>query len=496
MMMRRQSHHHPKKGNNNNNNNTFVVVVATLKAGMTTTTTTTTSSSRREKRREEEEETRRLLLALNAKRGRFGRRHNQLYDSTLEEEKDKMYLLRLYKKVLEQSKRFADPALRHYGYHRIGEQFRRHKDELGKEKKRLWKKEARKQSRRMERALRGDRDDYRHFLELAYGVKGRVGHAMRRFEEEKKVEKKRRQEKFMLKPIDEETMETFSVKSFLRMVEDASLRDGAKFEEQMDVLKRKVPTYFGIERRSKRKDRLDDSNKNNHDENDENDDVFAYEDARTRWRETEDAIDALEEEGAKDAEPKERRRSFRLEHWHVHDDTMFEKYPPNRLSHGYDINWESNHVALLKSVFEPTLIARLDRMPRKWFRTYRRTLFEDIDYTNKRKEDISRHRISSDMLKDVQRTAPLKILVKKADSDDDVNDDDALCENDFGEKTTTTRASDPASSSSSSSSSSGKTTTVIEGERSAGRGGIKLAESELFVDDDDDPRAAAAAARW
>ena len=436
-------------------------------------TTTTKTSTTREKRRDDEEETRRLLLALNAKRQ--GRRHNntnnnQIYANIEDEEKkeEKMYLLKLYKKMLEQSKKFADPAVRHYGYHRIGEQFRRHKDEVGKEKKRLWKKEARKQSRRMERALRGDRDDSRHFLELAYGVKGRVGHAMRRFEEEKKVEKKRRQEKFMLKPIDEETMETFSVKSFLRMVEDASLRDGAKFEEQMDVLKRKVPTYFGIERRSKRKDRLDDSNKNNHDENDENDDVFAYEDARTRWRETEDAIDALEEEGAKDAEPKERRRSFRLEHWHVHDDTMFEKYPPNRLSHGYDINWESNHVALLKSVFEPTLIARLDRMPRKWFRTYRRTLFEDVDSsnsnTNKRKEDISRHnRISSDMLKNVQRTTPLKILVKKEAADSSDDSDDVLRD-----------------------SSSGTTATVVEGAEkksgSAGRGGIKLAECELFVE--------------
>ena len=436
--------------------------------GMMMTTTTTKTSTRREKRRDDEEETRRLLLALNAKRQ--GRRHkntNQIYDEE-KKEKEKMYLLKLYKKMLAQSKTFADPAVRHYGYHRIGEQFRRHKDETGKEKKRLWKKEARKQSRRMERALRGDRDDSRHFLELAYGVKGRVGHAMRRFEEEKKVEKKRRQEKFMLKPIDEETMETFSVKMFLRMVEDASLRDGAKFEEQMDVLKRKVPTYFGIERRSKRKDRLDDSNKNNHDENDENDDVFAYEDARTRWRETEDAIDALEEEGAKDAEPKERRRSFRLEHWHVHDDTMFEKYPPNRLSHGYDINWESNHVALLKSVFEPTLIARLDRMPRKWFRTYRRTLFEDVDSsnsnTNKRKEDISRHnRISSDMLKNVQRTTPLKILVKKEAADSSDDSDDVLRD-----------------------SSSGTTATVVEGAEkksgSAGRGGIKLAECELFVE--------------
>ena len=195
---------------------------------MTTTTTTKTSTTREEKRRDDEEETRRLLLALNAKRQ--GRRHkntNQIYDEE-KKEKEKMYLLKLYKKMLAQSKTFADPAVRHYGYHRIGEQFRRHKDETGKEKKRLWKKEARKQSRRMERALRGDRDDSRHFLELAYGVKGRVGHAMRRFEEEKKVEKKRRQEKFMLKPIDEETMETFSVKMFLRMVEDASLRDGAK----------------------------------------------------------------------------------------------------------------------------------------------------------------------------------------------------------------------------------------------------------------------------
>ena len=89
-----------------------------------------------------------------------------------------------------------------------------------------WKKELTKQSRRMERAIRGDRDDYMHFLELAYGVKGRFGHLMRRFEEERKIEKTRRQEKFLLKPIDEETMETFSVKNLVKMVEDTSLREG------------------------------------------------------------------------------------------------------------------------------------------------------------------------------------------------------------------------------------------------------------------------------
>ena len=66
---------------------------------MTTTTTTKTSTTREEKRRDDEEETRRLLLALNAKRQ--GRRHkntNQIYDEE-KKEKEKMYLLKLYKNV-------------------------------------------------------------------------------------------------------------------------------------------------------------------------------------------------------------------------------------------------------------------------------------------------------------------------------------------------------------------------------------------------------------
>lgn len=376
--------------------------------------------------KDDQTETKRLLDLLNKKRANGNYVEGGLFEHENhrnERTKQKQTLL-LYRKALRQAKRFPDPTLRHFGYHRIAEQFRRHRCELAKKKIRVWKKEATKQSRRMERAIRGDRDDYRHFLELAYGVKGRFGHLMRRFEEERKIEKTRRQEKFLLKPIDEETMETFSVKNLVRMVEDASLREGAKFEEQMEVLKRKVPTFYYDRRKSFSRN----SDKSKSNDSVSSDDIFAYEDSRARSRATEDAIDAIElgdvEDDAEEKEEKEEVILLRskLKHWHVHEDTAFEKYAPSRLYHGFDGNWENNHVAMLKSIFEPTMIDRLDFMPRKWFRTYRRTLFElegesnSSNKSNKNQQNVSK--ISSDALKDVQRTTPLRIVLP-AESDDE-----------------------------------------------------------------------------
>ena len=389
-------------------------------------------SSRAQHSKDDQTDTKRLLDLLNKKRangtyvegGMFEHQNHQ------NERMKKGQMLLLYRKALRQAKQFPDPTLRHFGYHRIAEQFRRHRYELSKKKIRVWKKEVTKQSRRMERAIRGDRDDYRHFLELAYGVKGRFGHLMRRFEEERKIEKTRRQEKFLLKPIDEETMETFSVKNLVRMVEDASLREGAKFEEQMEVLKRKVPTFYYDRRKSfsRRQSGNDKSDESKSNDSDSSDDIFAYEDSRARSRATEDAIDAIELGDAEDdAEEKEEKEEVillrsKLKHWHVHEDTAFEKYAPSRLYHGFDGNWENNHVAMLKSIFEPTMIDRLDFMPRKWFRTYRRTLFEfegesnSSNKSNKNQQNVSK--ISSDALKDVQRTTPLRIVLP-AESDDE-----------------------------------------------------------------------------
>ncbi len=376
--------------------------------------------------KDDQTDTKRLLDLLNKKRANGNYVEGGLFEHENhrnERTKQKQTLL-LYRKVLRQAKQFPDPTLRHFGYHRIAEQFRRHRCELAKKKIRVWKKEATKQSRRMERAIRGDRDDYRHFLELAYGVKGRFGHLMRRFEEERKIEKTRRQEKFLLKPIDEETMETFSVKNLVRMVEDASLREGAKFEEQMEVLKRKVPTFYYDRRKSFSRN----SDKSKSNDSVSSDDIFAYEDSRARSRATEDTIDAIElgdvEDDAEEKEEKEEVILLRskLKHWHVHEDTAFEKYAPSRLYHGFDGNWENNHVAMLKSIFEPTMIDRLDFMPRKWFRTYRRTLFElegesnSSNKSNKNQQNVSK--ISSDALKDVQRTTPLRIVLP-AESDDE-----------------------------------------------------------------------------
>ena len=419
-------------------------------------------------------DTKRLLDLLNTKRANGNYVEGGLFEHENhrnERTKQKQTLL-LYRKALRQAKRFPDPTLRHFGYHRIAEQFRRHRCELAKKKIRVWKKEATKQSRRMERAIRGDRDDYRHFLELAYGVKGRFGHLMRRFEEERKIEKTRRQEKFLLKPIDEETMETFSVKNLVRMVEDASLREGAKFEEQMEVLKRKVPTFYYDRRKSFSRN----SDKSKSNDSDSSDDIFAYEDSRARSRATEDAIDAIElgdvEDDAEEKAEKEEVILLRskLKHWHVHGDTAFEKYAPSRLYHGFDGNWENNHVAMLKSIFEPTMIDRLDFMPRKWFRTYRRTLFElegesnSSNKSNKNQQNVSK--ISSDALKDVQRTTPLRIVLP-------VESDDEQKEREYSNVSYNTKEEEEVEE---------KSMLSANKKKSTKAGKIKLAESTLYAD--------------
>ena len=423
--------------------------------------------------KDDQTDTKRLLDLLNKKRANGNYVEGGLFEHENhrnERTKQKQTLL-LYRKALRQAKRFPDPTLRHFGYHRIAEQFRRHRCELAKKKIRVWKKEATKQSRRMERAIRGDRDDYMHFLELAYGVKGRFGHLMRRFEEERKIEKTRRQEKFLLKPIDEETMETFSVKNLVRMVEDASLREGAKFEEQMEVLKRKVPTFYYDRRKSFSRN----SDKSKSNDSDSSDDIFAYEDSRARSRATEDAIDAIELGDAEDdAEEKAEKEEVillrsKLKHWHVHEDTAFEKYAPSRLYHGFDGNWENNHVAMLKSIFEPTMIDRLDFMPRKWFRTYRRTLFEfegesnSSNKSNKNQQNVSK--ISSDALKDVQRTTPLRIVLP-AESDDEQK------EREYSNVSYNTKEGEHEE----------KSMLSANKNKSTKAGKIKLAESTLYAD--------------
>ena len=430
-------------------------------------------SSRAQHSKDDQTDTKRLLDLLNKKRANGNYVEGGLFEHENhrnERTKQKQTLL-LYRKALRQAKRFPDPTLRHFGYHRIAEQFRRHRCELAKKKIRVWKKEATKQSRRMERAIRGDRDDYRHFLELAYGVKGRFGHLMRRFEEERKIEKTRRQEKFLLKPIDEETMETFSVKNLVRMVEDASLREGAKFEEQMEVLKRKVPTFYYDRRKSFSRN----SDKSKSNDSVSSDDIFAYEDSRARSRATEDAIDAIELGDAEDdAEEKAEKEEVillrsKLKHWHVHEDTAFEKYAPSRLYHGFDGNWENNHVAMLKSIFEPTMIDRLDFMPRKWFRTYRRTLFElegesnSSNKSNKNQQNVSK--ISSDALKDVQRTTPLRIVLP-AESDDEQK------EREYSNVSYNTKEGEHEE----------KSMLSANKNKSTKAGKIKLAESTLYAD--------------
>ena len=84
----------------------------------------------------------RLLEMLNKKRangtyvegGMFEHQNHQ------NERTKKGRVLLLYRKALRQAKRFPDPTLRYFGYHRIAEQFRRHRYELSKKKIRRGRK--------------------------------------------------------------------------------------------------------------------------------------------------------------------------------------------------------------------------------------------------------------------------------------------------------------------------------------------------------------------
>jgi len=86
--------------------------------------------------KDDQTETKRLLDLLNKKRANGNYVEGGLFEHENhrnERTKQKQTLL-LYRKALRQAKRFPDPTLRHFGYHRIAEQFRRHRCELAKKK--------------------------------------------------------------------------------------------------------------------------------------------------------------------------------------------------------------------------------------------------------------------------------------------------------------------------------------------------------------------------
>lgn len=126
-------------------------------------------------------------------------------------------------------------------------------------------------------------------------------------------------------------------------------------------------------------------------------------------------------------------------------------------------------MAMLKSIFEPTMIDRLDSMPRKWFRTYRRTLFElegesnSSNKSNKNQQNVSK--ISSDALKDVQRTTPLRIVLP-AESDDEQK------EREYSNVSYNTKEGEHEE----------KSMLSANKNKSTKAGKIKLAESTLYAD--------------
>ena len=84
---------------------------------------------------------------------------------------------RLYRKGLELSRLFPDPCGRNYLMRRVQEVFRKRATETSPTKIGRHIKEGAQSVRRMERALHA-RADYERVTQLAYGVVGRVKHAL------------------------------------------------------------------------------------------------------------------------------------------------------------------------------------------------------------------------------------------------------------------------------------------------------------------------------
>lgn len=226
---------------------------------------------------------------------------------------------RLYRKGLELSREFPDPCGRNYLMRRVQEVFRKRARETSPTKIGRHIKEGRQSVRRMERALHG-REDYARVTQLAYGAVGRVKHLLAAADAELDAHhlperrNRNRPPKFSLPPLEGEARETFTLGLLLRKIEQL----------------------------------------NPHASRDENEDV-AEPDAEAVRRQLEALRDSVPPPRRRLAPPGAKKR-FR-EEWlpPVWDVARGNRPPTHWRGFPDGADWETTHVALLRTTFRPTV---------------------------------------------------------------------------------------------------------------------------------------------
>ena len=226
---------------------------------------------------------------------------------------------RLYRKGLELSREFPDPCGRNYLMRRVQEVFRKRARETSPTKIGRHIKEGRQSVRRMKRALHG-REDYARVTQLAYGAVGRVKHLLAAADAELDAHhlperrNRNRPPKFSLPPLEGEARETFTLGLLLRKIEQL----------------------------------------NPHASRDENEDV-AEPDAEAVRRQLEALRDSVPPPRRRLAPPGAKKR-FR-EEWlpPVWDVARGNRPPTHWRGFPDGADWETTHVALLRTTFRPTV---------------------------------------------------------------------------------------------------------------------------------------------
>jgi hypothetical protein len=226
---------------------------------------------------------------------------------------------RLYRKGLELSREFPDPCGRNYLMRRVQEVFRKRARETSPTKIGRHIKEGRQSVRRMERALHG-REDYARVTQLAYGAVGRVKHLLAAADAELDAHhlperrNRNRPPKFSLPPLEGEARETFTLGLLLRKIEQL----------------------------------------NPHASRDENEDV-AEPDAEAVRRQLEALWDSVPPPRRRPPRPDGKKR-FR-EDWlpRVWDVARGSRPPTHWRGFCETADWETAHVALLRTTFRPTV---------------------------------------------------------------------------------------------------------------------------------------------
>ena len=236
---------------------------------------------------------------------------------------------RLYRKGLELSREFPDPCGRNYLMRRVQEVFRKRARETSPTKIGRHIKEGRQSVRRMERALHG-REDYARVTQLAYGAVGRVKHLLAAADAELDARdlperrNRNRPPKFSLPPLEGEARETFTLGLLLR-----------KIEQTKPSLSRKK-----------------------HDGDDHarevSGDVAEPGDAEAVRRQLEALWDSVPPPRRR--ELLEEKKRFR-EDWlpRVWDVARGNRPPTHWRGFGETADWETAHVALLRTTFQPAV---------------------------------------------------------------------------------------------------------------------------------------------